>query len=481
MSTTVSAQINAYFNSVAFNTPENQPYIETYLTISDKYLGLKKENDQNKQAVQVTYFLYQDSFLVQKNQYNLHGPLFTGTTAPAFLDVHRYKTQNGNYTIQIVLKDLNDPERKPLTIKQPIRIDFKSGVLAMSGVEYLESITKTVQLNSLSRNGYDMKPMPVDIFPETVNDLNFYVELYNTNLLVDSGSAMVFTYRIEHTQTGNTVESLGGFQRIKPAAVNPIIGRLSLKPLGTGPYQLVLELRDANNKIQLQERIRFFRINDALDIMAVNKTAERSKLQEYFGNVKNVDTLQMFVECLWPIANSVDKDRIINQAIRKDPDMMKRFVIDFWERRAADTTSPLKLWGDYYKRVQQVMVLFKCGKQKGYYTDRGRVYLQYGAPSQRAQQYNESNTYPYEIWHYYRTTDESTGEFYSNRKFVFVSRNMGDECFMLIHSDMRGEINNPRWRYQVSRSNPTGIENPDNNAPGGTDQSQMNEIYNSPR
>lgn len=477
----LNAQINAYFNSIAFNTPENQPYIETYLTISDKFLGSKKENGLDKQSVEVTYFLYQDSILVQKNQYNLHGPLYSGTLPPAFLDVHRYKTQNGDYTIQLILRDLNDLGKKPLTIKQPIRVDFKSGVLSMSGVEYLESIVKTVQVNSLSRNGYDMKPMPVDIFPETINDLNFYLELYNTNLVVDTGATMVFTYRIEHTESGANIETIGGFKKIKSAAVNPIVGRLSLKSLGTGPYNLVLELRDANNKIHLQERIRFFRINDALDIAVINKDAERKKLQEYFGSIQNADTLQMFVECLWPIANTVDKDRIINQAIRKDPEMMKKFVVDFWERRAADTTSPLKLWGEYYKRVQQVMVLFKCGKQKGYYTDRGRVYLQYGAPSQRAQQYNESNTYPYEIWHYYRTTDESNGEFYSNRKFVFVSRNMGDECFMLIHSDMRGEINNPRWRFQVSRSNPSGIDNPDNTAPRGTEQNQFNDIYTSPR
>lgn len=127
------------------------------------------------------------------------------------------------------------------------------------------------------------------------------------------------------------------------------------------------------------------------------------------------------------------------------------------------------------------MALFKCGKQKGYYSDRGRVYLQYGAPSQRSMQPNEPNAYPYEIWQYYRTTDASTGAFFSNRKFVFVNKMLGDECYMLIHSDMRGELNNPRWQFELTRRNNDGLSNPDNNTPTGTENNQFNDIYSNPR
>jgi len=124
---------------------------------------------------------------------------------------------------------------------------------------------------------------------------------------------------------------------------------------------------------------------------------------------------------------------------------------------------------------------FKCGKQQGYYTDRGRVYLQYGPPSQRAMQPNEQNTFPYEIWQYYRTTDASNGQFFSNRKFVFVNKMIGDDCYMLVHSDMRGEIYNPRWQFELTRRNNNGIADPDNNTPAGTETNQFNEIYSNPR
>jgi GWxTD domain-containing protein len=189
----------------------------------------------------------------------------------------------------------------------------------------------------------------------------------------------------------------------------------------------------------------------------------------------------MFVECLWPIADGIDKDRIINQAIKKEPELMKKFVIDFWQRRANDSVNPLNLWANYYKNVQTVMANFKCGKQKGYYSERGRVYLQYGAPNQRSQQKNEQNTFPYEIWQYYSLTDGTNKQRFTNRKFVFVNKNLGDDCYTMIHSDMRGEIYNDRWQFEITRRNSDGVSNPDNTAPKGTEFNQFNEIYNNPR
>jgi GWxTD domain-containing protein len=160
---------------------------------------------------------------------------------------------------------------------------------------------------------------------------------------------------------------------------------------------------------------------------------------------------------------------------------MHRYAIDFWKRRAADTTNPVKMWVAYYEQVQQVLKLFRCGKQKGYYTERGRVYLQYGAPNQRSVQANEPNTFPYEIWHYYRITDGVNGQFYSNRKFVFVNKNIGDDCHTLVHSDMRGELNNPRWAFEVTKRNYNGVGDPDKTQPAGTEYNQFNQIYSNPR
>jgi GWxTD domain-containing protein len=479
---TSPAQVNAFFNHGVFNSPGSQPFIETYLTIVGSSLHHEQTGRSWNNSVNINLTIMKDSLIVKANKYNLIGPSFdTASQAPVFIDNQRYPLANGQYTLKIRLTDANDANSKALEIVQPVTVNFPAGEMRASSIQPIESFSKAQKQGPLTKSGLDLVPYNVNYYPETSKEIAFYMEVYNADLTLGKDEPFVLSYYIEMDNNREKLGSYGGFQKQKAASVNPMLGRQDISKLGTGNYNLVIELKDKNNVIQLSEKYFFQRLNRAVDIVALQNYSERQNVAEYFGNVNSADTLQMFVECLWPIADNVDKERIINQALVKKPDLMKKFVIDFWQRRAADTANPLKMWATYYQSVQQAMVLFKCGKQKGYYTERGRVYLQYGPPNQRSQQMNEPNTFPYEIWQYYRTTDATNGQFFSNRKFVFVNKNLGDDCYNLVHSDMRGEINNPRWQFEVTRRNNNGIANPDNNTPAGTQFNQFNDIYSNPR
>lgn len=476
------AQVNAYFAWGSFNTPQNQPYIETYLTIVGSSLHLKKTTLPYQNSVNILFTLRKDSTIVKANRYNLLSPLFYDTlNIPTFIDNQRYYLPNGEYTLEFVINDNNSASTKPLTIKETIKVEFSANELQFSSVQLLESYKKSEKTNALSKSGYDLVPYTVNYYPESTKYLDFYTECYNANKTLGENKGFVFSYFIETAESKFKLNSYGSFNKQKAAAVNPLLAKIDIGNLGTGNYNLVLEVRDENNVLKLQKKQYFQRLNRNMEITNLQALSEKQTVAQYFGRCNSTDTLKMFVECLWPIANGIDKERVINQSLKKDNELMKKFVIDFWERRAADTANPLKMWAQYYKSVQQVMVLFKCGKQKGYYTDRGRVYLQYGPPSQRSQQTNEANTFPYEIWQYYRTTDATNGQFFSNRKFVFVNKMIGDDCYDLIHSDMRGENNNPRWQFEIARRNNNGKANPENVTPSGTEFNQFNEIFSNPR
>ena len=476
------AQIDAYFNSGTFNTPKNEPFIETYLTIVGKSLNAKEVDNKLQNSVNIVFTIFKNGEIVKVNKYNLIGPAFSATAnIPSFIDHQRYALSNGSYDLELSLADNYDPAKKPLVVKQTIEINFNTSEIQSSSIQALESFKRTTTPGPLSKSGFDLIPYTVNYYPESASELSFYFESYNTDLILGENKAFVYCYYLETSSDLGKLNSYGAFKKQRSARINPLLAKIDIRKLGTGNYNLVIELKDENNMTRLQKKYFFQRANQSLEIVTIQKTATKNNEAAYFGQCNNLDTLRMFVECLWPIADGLDKERIINQSLKKDPALMKHFVVDFWERRAADTANPLKLWADYYKNVQSVMVLFKCGKQKGYYTDRGRVYLQYGPPSQRSQQPNEPNTFPYEIWQYYRTTDRTNGQFFSNRKFVFVNKMLGDDCHMLIHSDMRGEINNPRWQFEVTRRNNNGLANPDNTVPVGTEFNQFNEIYANPR
>lgn len=478
----IFAQIISYFNTGAFNVPGQKPFLETYLTLIGNSFAYKTVGTQYQNSANISILILRDTSIIHAKKYNLAGPSFTDTSnIPSFIDNQRFPLDNGLYTLQMTIKDNYNASQKPVLIKQAFQVSFHGDRLESSSIQVLESYTKAASPGSITKSGYDLVPYNVNYFPESQNELAFYFETYNADTILGKNKPFVYYYYIESTETLHRLNSFGSFKKQLAAKVNPLLAKIDISKLGSGNYNLVIEVKDEKNMIQHQKKYFFQRLNKNVDIAALYGFGEKKTIAEYFGSCDNADTLKMFVECLWPIANGLDKERIINQAVKKDKDLMKKFVVDFWQRRAADTGNALKMWGDYYKNVQQAMVLFKCGKQPGYYTDRGRVYLQYGPPSQRSIQNNDMNTFPYEIWQYYRLEDKSNGQFFTNRKFVFVNKNIADDCHKLVHSDMKGEINNDQWRFELTRRNNNGISNPDNPTPAGTQFNQFDDIYSNPR
>ncbi len=478
-----NAQIAAYFSSNVFNTPQNEPFLETYITLNGNSLAAAQINGHLENSVTILFTLLKDSTVIKANKYRLAGPAFDSLVQPpVFIDQQRYQVPNGSYTLKLSINDNYSPDTKAQVFEKKLTINYTGNGVECSEIQVLESYKKSLADNKLSKSGFDLIPYSVNYYPETSSNLAFYFETYNLQKTLGDNKPFVFAYYIEDAdRPGTPIHKFGSFRKMSAAPVNPLLAKLDITELVTGNYNLVIDLKDENNQLRLQRKYFFQRLNRRVDIVAIAEQSEKQTVSQYFGQCNNLDTLKMFVECLWPIAGTVDKERIINQSLKKDATLMKNFIVDFWQRRAADTANPLNMWATYYRSVQQVMVLFKCGKQPGYYTDRGRVYLQYGPPSQRTVQLMENNTFPYEIWQYYRTSDAVNGQFFSNRRFVFVNKMLGDDCYMLIHSDMRGEINNPRWQFEVTRRNNNGLNNPDNNTPAGTQDNQFNEIYSSPR
>lgn len=476
------SQAIAYFNLGAFNVPSGKPFLETYLTIIGNSLAYKTVGTQYQSSVNIQVVILKDTNIVKANKYNLIGPAFSDTLkSPVFIDNQRYSLENGIYTIKMTVSDNYNPKLKPLELKQKFVIAFNSSQIQPSTIQILDSYKKTATPSPIAKSGFDLVPYNINYFPETQNELAFYFEAYNTDTVLGKNKTFIYSYYLESSESLTKLNSYGSFKKQTTAKANPLLAKLDISKLGSGNYNLVIEIRDEKNMIQLQQKYFFQRLNKAVDLVSLYEYSKKKTVAEFFGACDNADTLKMFVECLWPIANGLDKERILNQAVKKDKDLMKNYVIDFWQRRAADTGNALKMWAEYYKDVQQVMVLFKCGKQQGYYTERGRVYLQYGAPSQRSVQNTDLNTFPYEIWQYYRLNDRATGQFFTNRKFVFVNKNLADGCHVLVHSDMKGEIYNDRWRFELTRRNNNGLSNPDNTKPAGTETNQFDDIYSNPR
>jgi GWxTD domain-containing protein len=150
---------------------------------------------------------------------------------------------------------------------------------------------------------------------------------------------------------------------------------------------------------------------------------------------------------------------------------MQRFFYSFWANRGPD---PEQAWLAYEEQVIKVNRLFSCRSRKGYETDRGYVYLKYGAPNTMMDKFNEMGTVPYSIWHYYRAGK------YTNRRFVFYQPDLVTNCFELLHSEVPGEVQNPQWN-QLLHQRTTPVVGVQNVQPGTTESDRVKEYFNDPR
>ncbi|MDX9751004.1 MAG: GWxTD domain-containing protein, partial [Flavobacteriales bacterium] len=166
----------------------------------------------------------------------------------------------------------------------------------------------------------------------------------------------------------------------------------------------------------------------------------------FVGMITDPDSLVDHLRSLMPIADPLERKIITDRWADKDLDLMRRFFHGFWSNRSAD---PGAAWRAYHEQVVKVNQAFGCRLLRGYETDRGRVFLKYGAPNSMMDRLHEMDALSYTIWHYYRAGR------YSDRRFVFYQPDLASNCMELLHSEVPGEISNPRWNQIIhGRNNP---------------------------
>jgi len=348
--------------------------------------------------------------------------------------------------VEIVIDDVND-NAIPFKGYETIEMSFPKDQVSISGIELIDTYKKTDSVNILTKNGYELMPYIIYYYPEKVGKLTFYAEIYNTDKILGADEKFLLSSYIEVNENNNLYQE---FIKVKKETARPVVVVMSefdLSQLPTGDYNLVIEVRD-NLNIQKAVRKLYFE-RDNSKVVAQSQVYEKAVTQHTFVEMfTNKDTLASYIRCLNPISSESERLFAKNQLNHNDLSSMQKYFLTFWEDRNAE--NPGKAWADYYLEVQKVNNDFGTEIKKGYETDRGRVYLQYGPPNSISKNYYEPSAYPYEIWHYYSLKTQK------NKKFVFYDTDLATNDFVLIHSDAIGEISDYRWQQRIySRNNPT--------------------------
>lgn len=327
---------------------------------------------------------------------------------------------------------------KTKTIDGYLRINpFLKLSASMSDLQLASNIIpqSTNKSSIFYKNTYEVTPMPTAIFGENQPVLFYYTELYN--LSDESGSnnlrlnQLVFNSRdqliiIKSKQIDRKIDS-----RVE-------VGTLHAYKLPTDTYTLVCTLIDSTANQGVSSSKKFFVYNPGVAYVDTFTQQTSSVLSTAFGVMSEEELDDLFSKSRY-IATQAEIDQY---DLLSNENGKREFMFNYWESRNNDPlNSESYSYLAYVKRVKESNAKYKAMGKEGWKTDRGRIYIMYGEPSEIERFPNKPQTRPYEIWSYY----DIEGGVY----FVFGDIT-GFSDYQVIHSTKRGELRDESWERRIT-------------------------------
>jgi GWxTD domain-containing protein len=450
-----TSDIRAELGIAKFVAPDEGAYIETYLLLKGNSLQTVKTDDGSFHSeVAIIMKLSKGSESVFEDAYRVTGPVLSEGQMADFIDQQRIPLKDGTYDLEITIHDVNRQEASPAKVFQELKVVSKGRAVQMSDIQLVSSFSKSTGVTPLTKAGFDLVPYTSNFYPQAKEELNFYFEVYNTDKKVGADGEFLLNIFVENADDGSLAGNLRQYFKRNGAPVIPVLHSFPLKHIPSGNYNIVVELRNKKNELLEGGKFFFQRSNPMEVALAQQDSIIDNSLMDmsntFVASYNRVQELKHHVRCLIPIASQSEVTYINRRINYNDAEMMKRFLYNFWTRRYPNSAS--EEWQKYLEQVKKVNQSYSNNLTIGYESDRGRVYLQYGAPNAMTDSYFEPNTYPYEIWHYYRLEASGIRAPQSNRRFVFANMSGAGE-FRLIHSDADNELFNARWHFDLQKRN----------------------------
>lgn len=435
--------VQCFLSSTTYGVPGDNPFIENAIAFDCSTVVYNQfQPGQFKATVEIQTIFKQGDEIRNFSKEALDSPVVADTLQirGAFVDQQRFSLPNGEYTMEITVRDLNNPQQVPYSFSQTINMEYPSDTPAVSDILLVESYKKASQPSKLTKSGYDLVPRVYSFYLNNSNELTFYAELYNTDKYYPDGGQYLVNYYIQSYENATKMKQFNFMKRMDVNKANTLLNTINLKALPTGNYYLVVEMRDRSNALLASKSVFFQRYNPGCEV-DLEDLAATSLANTFVEDINNLDTLREYLRCLNPRCSESERDYVDNLVKTDDKLTMQQFLYNFWNARAP--LNPKDAWDEYYNQVKRVNASYSTRNRKGYMTDRGYIYLRYGTPDKICEEPFEPGAYPYEIWHYYEVAGQR------NKHCVFMSQDMVTNDYSLIHSDLIGEVNNPRWQMMI--------------------------------
>jgi len=443
--------LKAFISHKAYCTNNMQPYIEFTFIVGGNTVHYAL-NDQKKYeaGVEIQVDMMQNDSLVKRLHYILGSDSFADSTRqgkPDFADIQNVPIPAGEYFLYFYMKDVNAPadtagKVEQLTYIDKITLDFPEDKLSTSKISLYKSMSVAKSDGLFVKYGYELPPLYANFVPENQYTLPFALEIYNVPRVLGNRKlkAKCFIEQAESHMVANPNNILTLDLPTKDVVL--LLNEFNVFNLPSGNYFAVVELLDDLDSLLLLDMVFFQKSNPSVKL-----NLEDYSHADFHGTFVEADTdrkvLMDYVKCLYPISNYTERE-FYEERLKTVPiEKMQQFFYNFWLRR--NPNNPEEAWLNYKKRVDYVQSRYGSKQVKGYLTERGRVYLQYGPPNEVKEVPSDPVTLPYEIWQYYYLNNQT------DVKFIFYDPVLTSNDYELLHSTLYGEVSDPNWRMRLVR------------------------------
>lgn len=437
--------IDASIGHATFKS-KTQKYVEVYINVLGGGLHYKTEGAKTVASIETVILLKQGEKIIQFDKFILKSPSLyapmndTIIEYKDFEDMKRFALENGEYTLEVSLTDINAPNPTKRKFTEQVVINYNDTDLLLSDIQPITSMVKANEANqAYAKNGYVFGTHPFKFYPQQYKLLKFYVELYNSDKMTD---AFYVRYFIKH-QDGDKPLQINA-KRLEAQDIHVLVLQLDLSEIPSGNFDLVIEARNREHKVLDSRSYNFQRSNPYLnnqlnDYLTIN-------YENSFVTVFDEKQLNYALRALVPKMVSIDGEILLKVIEDEDLDLKRKYLFNYWVTQ--DPQTPKATFKEYMTLVKTIDKQYRSAVGLGFETDRGYAYLKYGEPNDIITQMSDPNASPYEIWEYYELNGQQ------NVKFVFYNPSLAVNDFELIHSTLRGEVYNPNWMKQVYENAP---------------------------
>lgn len=427
------------FDYAEFGYDTTSSYVEIYYSFSQNDLKLVRTDTLNyvEGLLDISISDSTTGKSVLKREWKVVNPVVDTAVNKSLVGVLGFVIPLGIYKLKVTGKDANDPTKIVNLLDELHVKKFIGNKVEISDLQFASKIIQdSPNKNSIFyKNTYEVIPVPSAVFGGKQAALFFYSEIYNLNTLKDKKPIKL--ERIIYNSSGKVMaktEVMIGHEVNSRVEV----GVFPVNDLPTDSYTLEEVLLDSTSKVGISSSKRFYVYNPE-KLIKDTTLANNSNIYNSQFSVMTADEL----DDLFQKAKYIATQEEINRYSKlKTLQGKRKFMYDFWKSRDTDPSTPKnEYYEEYMKRVRISNQKYGSLNLPGWKSDRGRVYLMYGEPSEIDRYPNESNTKPYEIWHY--------NNIEGGVIFVFADLT-GFSQYTLVNSTKKGEVRDDNWRNRIT-------------------------------